>query len=521
MKGLNLDGFKKISSDKNSSTLMHEKGHKLTIMHGALPAIQREQIKRLPIHNYDKGSGDVSNDDKMTVEPVEDDSGDQGQSSSTHGGTHITINAAPAAQPTQASAPVPPMSVEKLPEQPSQPDQSQPEQPQQPVSPVQNLNQNMVNASNEAIKSEQGANQNVQDTFKKVQDVGNEFKQYNKDNPVNPIHYAESLDSDRKAGIATGLALMGFGGTGQAGLDFLNKQIDRDVASQQQNYENKKNVYGAYLSMFDKADIAAKMALATTNDIYAHRMTVAAIPQGPQAIQNAQNFANQKKQMNDQLYGQVAQELSGNGEPKADADGIYTPKPILVPNATEQVQSMSNIKQGPIGENYQDIKKQFDHAAKADNILKQLPDQFRMLKKNATLGGAIGRNNNTSALAGAAGSAAGGVGGAISGALASAKGAIGDLVTAGGAGIFSKSNPKEEFAKNRDYESAKSRIFNDIKAALPDIGVDQIADIVNKNTPDYWDTPSNVNTKMKTIEAFIKNSSRGPLLGGSTGLLNE
>lgn len=50
MKGLNLSTFKKISSDKNTTTLQHEDGHQLKIMHSALPHLQRKALEKLPMH---------------------------------------------------------------------------------------------------------------------------------------------------------------------------------------------------------------------------------------------------------------------------------------------------------------------------------------------------------------------------------------------------------------------------------------------------------------------------------------
>ena len=63
---------------------------------------------------------------------------------------------------------------------------------------------------------------------------------------IKPNHYMESLDTGAKVSTAIGLLLGGIGGgaTGQGNvaLDFLNKQIDRDIRSQETNLSSKTNL---------------------------------------------------------------------------------------------------------------------------------------------------------------------------------------------------------------------------------------------------------------------------------------
>ncbi len=51
MKGLNLSTFRKIASDKKTTTLQHADGHQIKIMHGKLPALQRKALEKLPTHD--------------------------------------------------------------------------------------------------------------------------------------------------------------------------------------------------------------------------------------------------------------------------------------------------------------------------------------------------------------------------------------------------------------------------------------------------------------------------------------
>jgi hypothetical protein len=42
-----LSKFQKTAEDKDTTTLKHEDGHEMRIMHAMIPKIQREQLKRL------------------------------------------------------------------------------------------------------------------------------------------------------------------------------------------------------------------------------------------------------------------------------------------------------------------------------------------------------------------------------------------------------------------------------------------------------------------------------------------
>lgn len=57
---LNMSKVKKVAGDKNTSTFKHDDGHTITIAHKALPAIQRKQLEKLPLHLDEGGSVDLS-----------------------------------------------------------------------------------------------------------------------------------------------------------------------------------------------------------------------------------------------------------------------------------------------------------------------------------------------------------------------------------------------------------------------------------------------------------------------------
>lgn len=63
--GIDLSRFKKVSSDKKTSTLRHAKGHEIKIAHSALTPKMREQLQAMPMH-LAKG-GETTKDIDMDV----------------------------------------------------------------------------------------------------------------------------------------------------------------------------------------------------------------------------------------------------------------------------------------------------------------------------------------------------------------------------------------------------------------------------------------------------------------------
>lgn len=76
MKSMNLSKFKKIASDKKTTTLEHPSGHQIKIAHSALKPEIRETLNNLPMH---KASGGMVKKYANGADPVSDD--DQNSSS--------------------------------------------------------------------------------------------------------------------------------------------------------------------------------------------------------------------------------------------------------------------------------------------------------------------------------------------------------------------------------------------------------------------------------------------------------
>lgn len=98
-----------------------------------------------------------------------------------------------------------------------------------------------------------------------------------KDTPshIRPDHYLENMGTPKKIATAIGLLAGGMGSafTGSnPALDFLNKQIDRDIESQKANIALKPTLLGAYAHMLGSVEAGTKMAMATNYGIYASRL---------------------------------------------------------------------------------------------------------------------------------------------------------------------------------------------------------------------------------------------------------
>lgn len=330
--------------------------------------------------------------------------------------------------------------------------------------------QQAIAASQQAIGSEQVAQQRVNDAYQQVKQAGDDFKEYINSNPINPNHWAESLDSNQKTNTAIGLALMGFGGSGQAGLDFINKQIDRDVNAQKENAGNQKTVFGAYKEMFGDADLAAKMAQATTNDIYVQKMNIAGMKQGtPQAQQSAQTFSNIKQQQNNQLYNQVAQKLVSP----------QNPNQILKPGYKDTL--LSAQYNPALKEQLPQIRDQITKAEQAQKAIDKVNEIFPQLVQNADTVGRFSRmvNPHSVAAVGAGiGAAMGGTKGAGLGAAAGE--ALGQIPA--GVGNFDEKTKKYR----ADSNTLKTVIGGSMSGLLSPTEVESAVDA---NLPEQGDSP--------------------------------
>jgi hypothetical protein len=319
---LNFKDWKIAGHDGQKATLKHANGHEMTIALKALPKIQKEQILRLAKASEYKDGGSVQkfdDDPNLVSADNSDDDAKPSQSTQAAGGTHITINAAPAtAAPAPVVAPAanPAAAYAAKPVNVTAPEVS---------NAVPNLNANgtmnpsaVAQNAQEAVKGqqaidvaktgaavpiEQGYIGGVGDTQKNAQALYNQmsghvedFNKYIQANPINPNAYVENMGDAKKTLTGLGLILGGVG-AGQLGstdnpaLRFLNSQIDRDIEGQKSRINNQRTVLGAYNDLYGEGVTANNLTRASLLDVYGHKAQLLADQLGtPQAKVNAQQL---------------------------------------------------------------------------------------------------------------------------------------------------------------------------------------------------------------------------------------
>lgn len=344
-----LSKFKKIQEDEHTAVMQHPHGHHVVIAKHILSPAMHAQLKKLPIHKQGGGEVEDSDDDqgdggKLDIEAIPEtqkpleieeipqeeapglqtaDQGQPGQSSQAGelgvpGGVSVDWNA-PAPQNTKG--------LENFSLPPAPKGQPPIQVPGQDLSGMQKAMNEVTggyygeaNARGKLAQSEgqtaaQTATdlQNLQAKYQaNYAELNNHIDEVMKDyanGHIQPNHYVESMDTPRKVSTAIGLILGGMGGgltrQGNPALDFLNKQIDRDIGAQQQELGKKANILTANFHKFGNLRDATEMTRAMLMGINAAKFQAA----GAQAQGDiargiaAQHAGAYKMQMIPQLQG--------------------------------------------------------------------------------------------------------------------------------------------------------------------------------------------------------------------------
>lgn len=164
---------------------------------------------------------------------------------------------------------------------------------------------------------------------------------------IDPDHYMSSKSDWGKARTAIGLILGGIGSglTGQpnAALDFINKQIDRDILTQRVNLDKKNTVLGAYMRQMGNLGDATKMAWAFYNDLYTSELKKqAALMRDPLARAQAMQLVGEREQQKAQVLGPLAfqramMQTMGSGQVNpAAAVRMYSQMGLIKPEYAEK-----------------------------------------------------------------------------------------------------------------------------------------------------------------------------------------
>lgn len=566
MKGLDFSGWKKVGEDKKTTTLKHDKGHTITLAHSKLPRIQQEALKRI----------------KMA---------EGGEAQKEQPPVTVNVGAAPAMQsPQQSAAPVP-VNTPAIPKAPNVLGSGN---SVNPGATAQTAQEGLkLGAKIEAAKAaaavpqlqqslNQQANLNQYDanTINTLASHADELNNYQKQNPIRPNAYLEDMGAGKKISTALGL-ILGGAGSGLSGgpniaYDFLQKQIDRNVKSQQDNFTNKHTVFGAYKDLYGDQQIASNMARIHQLDFLKTQAEQTAAMLGtPTAAANLmklqseiaperqkllmdsagrlQSLPNYQKVPSQQNQGEVPDQGAHNANPnqKLIDEGLVAgnrshgdtmaeasiPKEekspesefnqILAPDAEKK---LDNLQYGgpKAREDYPKALEQYTKSRQVEKQIAQINDLFPKLKNEANLSGNIRSHVNPHAMAAMGAAAGAGLGAGIAaGAIpvsagASALGApalIGAGATGGGMlgegaghalqGIASMTGGQKEV----QYQTDKAGLAKFLIGALGGQATGQeIDDIVNTNTPGYWDDDKTYKKKLENIKKFLINRTETSLI---------
>lgn len=158
-----------------------------------------------------------------------------------------------------------------------------------------------------------------QNKIKKVQGDYDAAMTAYKDGKINPNHVFENMSTAGRVGTAIGLILGGMGGGITGGpnpaMEFLNKQIERDVDAQRANMDKQKNIMSTAMQMFNDLGTATQFATAAQKGIYAAQFEQAgAAAKSPIAKSIAMDKAAQLKREAAMMMPQVALKQQGMNE---------------------------------------------------------------------------------------------------------------------------------------------------------------------------------------------------------------
>lgn len=289
MKGLDLRNFKKVATDQKSSTFKNNKGAEIKISHAGLSKSHLNQLKALPLHSEDGNV--VPEADLASPSPIPPPA----ISSQEIPNEPLPHSLPP---PTEESAlqsadaaqmPTAPGQMGSLPEQHSPVSQQPPKKGisatdipgvsqeikgiNQQATAQQQQSQFMANAERAHRQALEIAAAEWQNNSKGMEeDIHNALKDVQAGH-IKPNQYLENMGTGSKIASAVGLFLGGLGSAythqGNPALDFLNKQIDRDIDAQKTGLNNKLNVYHGYLQKYKNASVAEQMTRATQYALYA------------------------------------------------------------------------------------------------------------------------------------------------------------------------------------------------------------------------------------------------------------
>lgn len=313
----NLRGAKKIAGGKDSSTFQLENGHRIMVAHAPLPALQRKQLEKMPVHLDEGGAPEIEEGDEsspanndVAPAPVEESSraypveqAAPPAKAPTSVQELIDANNAAVAKDSPAPAKVPNSNVTApiVPEKSSGFDVNAAyNQGQQAITEAANVAKQNAVANAATYQNDLDARKQLNDNFKNnLADFQAHQKQLLNDyaaGHIDPNHYQENMSTGSKVSTAIGLLLGGIasarnGGTNPA-AQYLNDQINRDIASQKENIDKKKTLLGANQELYKDSVVAEQATRINMNDMLDHQIQMQAAKTGSAQAKAAADAAH-------------------------------------------------------------------------------------------------------------------------------------------------------------------------------------------------------------------------------------
>lgn len=514
---INLSGWKVASCNEKEAKLENEAGHKMTLAMASLSRLQRTALKNLTKREDKPKEGKRTPQKRMHYSggsPEEVSGGQQGVSSSDDAGLPAVPPAAPAQQtPDDIQVPLPQASTGPgAPQAAFQQGAAQQQQGLAQTADVQRQQATgMVPIEDRAAKASQAQADYLNSVGQDVRGELDSVKGFIQQHDINPRHFEESMTTGKKVTTALGLILGGVaagkvGSTDNPALKFLNQQIDRDIAAQQQTINNRKTILGGYQQLYGDSIAANAATRISLNDAYLHRAKKLDATLGTlTSAANYNQLAGQKQLENGNLYGVVVNDLvkrgyqPGQGAPQGAPQGQPAGKPSsgIQPILHEGAQDIYNGSQyNPQAKpDYAELQHQFTAAQQADKALQNLGPTFDKLASETTnMQRASQELHNTF------------------GGVPFVGNIPGDVV----------GNIAHTDTDVRSYDSDRTALVSDLTNALKgaNISTEEISKVVNDNLPVKGDTPELLKKKRDAIEGFIKRSVPTSVLN-KMGMLNQ
>ena len=307
-KFLELSKFRKVKTDGSTTTLRHYQGHELTIAHSKLSQKMREQLDAIPLDKQKEpkeqhfDTGGTANPDVIPDFPTETDEA-EGRNGM------IGTDPQPAPESTPALSPLPtPANVPDV--NPNDPSGALDTVARQQITGVQEQGQG---AQQEAIAKGQEAQAvgNLQpDLQRNLETTQNNYQnhlsainqnvqateKWLNEHPVDNNHYIENMSTGSK--IMTGIGLLLGGFVGPSGTQFLQKQIDDDIATQKANIGTKEGLLNEFHKQLGDLDTATSATKLFYNQVVSskiqEKMGQAATPLAQAALLKAKGDTDAK-----------------------------------------------------------------------------------------------------------------------------------------------------------------------------------------------------------------------------------